>query len=262
MKKLLILLIVFGFGLAKAQQNLPVLGEGYQDTPLIPGTQWHVHDNRRPYPPVVKPGAFVSVPAPADAVVLFDGTNMDKWCKSDGSPSGWRIVDGYMEAVPKQGSLRTKDSFGSCQLHVEWASPVGVTSKGQSRGNSGVIIQGMYEIQVLDNYGNTTYADGQAASIYGQYPPLVNVCRPQGEWQSYDIIFNAPKFAEDGKLLSPAYITVFHNGVLVQNHREVFGPTGHKTIGKYSKHGKRPLSLQDHGNPTRYKYIWIRELED
>lgn len=262
MKKLLILLIVFGFGLAKAQQNLPVLGDGYQDTPLIPGTQWHVHDNRRPYPPIVKPGAFVSIPAPADAIVLFDGTNMDKWCKGDGSPSGWRIVDGYMEAVPKQGSLRTKDSFGSCQLHVEWASPVGVTSKSQSRGNSGVIIQGLYEIQVLDNYGNTTYADGQAASIYGQYPPLVNVCRPQGEWQSYDIVFNAPKFADDGKLLKPAYITVFHNGVLVQNHREVFGPTGHKTIGKYSKHGKRPLSLQDHGNPTRYKYIWIRELED
>lgn len=254
-------LVLFAAGAAFSQANLPVLGDGYQDTPLIPGTNWHVHDNRRPYPPVVTPGAFVSVPAPADAVVLFDGTNMDKWCKADGKPSGWRIVDGYMEAVPKQGSIRTKDNFGSVQLHVEWASPTPPKGKGQGRGNSGVIIMGRYEIQVLDSYESTTYADGQAAAVYGQYPPLVNVCRKPGEWQSYDIIFLAPEFNEDGSLKKPAYVTVIHNGVVVHNHVEILGPTGHKSIGKYSRHGKAPLSLQDHGNPTRYKNIWIRSLD-
>lgn len=254
-------LLLFVAGVAFSQANLPVLGDGYQNTPLIPGTNWHVHDNRRPYPPVVTPGAFVSVPAPADAVVLFDGTNMDKWCKGDGKPSGWRIVDGYMEAVPKQGSIRTKDNFGSIQLHVEWASPYPPKGTSQGRGNSGVIIMGRYEIQVLDSYESTTYADGQAAAVYGQCPPLVNVCRKPGEWQSYDIFFTAPEFNEDGSLKKPAYVTVIHNGVLVHNHVEILGPTGHKSIGKYSRHGKAPLSLQDHGNPTRYKNIWVRSLD-
>lgn len=241
----------------------PAPPQGYTNTPFIPGSKWRVHDANRPKPPVVTPGAFVSTPAPADAIVLFDGTNLDKWCKGNGNPPLWRIVDGYMEAVPRSGSIRTKDSFGSCQIHVEWASPAppNLKTHGQARGNSGIIIMGKYEIQVLDSYNNPTYADGQASAIYGQFPPLVNVSRKPGEWQSYDIIFIAPVF-KDGKLVSPARATVLHNGVLVHHDRILYGGTSHKNIAPYKPHPEKlPLSLQDHGNPTRYKYIWIRPLK-
>lgn len=239
-------------------------GQGYTDTPFIPGSKWRVHDANRPTPDPIRPGAFASTPAPADAVVLFDGTSLDKWCKADGSPAMWHIVDGYMEAVPKSGSIRTRDSFGSCQIHVEWASPKppNLQTSGQGRGNSGIIIMGLYEVQVLDSFENPTYADGQAAAIYGQYPPLVNAARRPGEWQSYDIIFIAPTY-KDGKINTPARITVFHNGILVQHDRPLFGRTTHKDIIPYSPHPDLlPLTLQDHGNPTRFKYIWIRPIEN
>jgi hypothetical protein len=242
---------------APAPPALPVVGPGYDDTPLIPGTTWHVHDNRRPHPKVVTPGTDNA--APSDAVVLFNGKDLSQWLGSKGDVT-WRIQDDYMEAAPKSGAIRTKEEFGSCQLHIEWASPNPPKGSSQGRGNSGIFLMGCYEIQVLDSYDNPTYSDGQAASIYGQTPPQVNACRAPGEWQTYDIIFTAPVF-KDGKLVSPAYVTLLHNGVLVQNHVELLGRTTHKRAPKYTPHGpKGSLSLQDHGNPVRYRNIWIRPL--
>jgi hypothetical protein len=164
--------------------------------------------------------------------------------------------------VAKTGSIRTKQGFGDCQLHVEWATPAVVVGNSQERGNSGVFLMDTYEVQVLDSYDNKTYADGSAAAVYGQYPPLVNACRKPGEWQTYDIIFHRPRFDEAGKLLSPARLTVLHNGVLVQDNVELTGPTGHHVRPPYKAHPDRlPLSLQDHGNPVRYRDVWIRSLE-
>jgi hypothetical protein len=235
----------------------PIVGPGYDNTPLIPGTDWHVHDNRRPHPKVITPGTNNS--APSDAVVLFDGTDLSQWLGSKG-PATWKVENGYMEAVKKAGTIRTKEQFGSCQLHVEWAAPNPPKGESQGRGNSGVFLMGCYEIQVLDCYNNVTYADGQTASLYGQTPPQVNACRPPGEWQTYDIIFTAPVF-EGKELVSPAYVTLFHNGVLVHNHVKLLGRTTHKHAPKYTPHGpKGPICLQDHGNPVRYRNIWIRPL--
>lgn len=198
---------------------------------------------------------------PSDAVVLFDGKNLSQWQHKDGSPAKWTIDDGAITVVKGSGDLHTSRAFGDCQLHVEWRSPKRIEGKGQGRGNSGVFLQGRYEVQVLDSYDNSTYSNGQAGSIYKQYIPLVNASRKPGKWQTYDIIFRSPQFAEDGKLLKPAYVTVLHNGVLVQDHVELKGATVFIGSPVYQKHNsKEPLMLQVHGNPVRYRNIWIREL--
>ena len=231
-----------------------------------PDPQWMAHDRERPLPPVVtprKPGAQTpSSTAPSDAVVLFDGNNLSQWCSIDGSPTEWKLVDGAMECVKGSGYIRTLRNFGDCQLHIEWSAPVPPEGQGQGRGNSGVFFGGTrYEIQVLDCHENTTYADGSAGSIYGQYPPLVNASLPAGEWQTYDIIFTAPRFSDCGKLISPARMTALHNGVLVQHESELTGPTAWIGRAPYSAHpSKQPISLQDHGNPVRFRNIWVREL--
>lgn len=256
-----------------AEEKAPV---GYTDTPMLPDGQWRVHDLNRPHPPVVTPGTFSTTEQaglpPSDAIVLFDGKDLSKWkgfeqikdakgkvIETKVVDARWKIENGYAE-VNKTGSIETKDGFGSCQLHVEWASPAEVKGDSQGRGNSGIFLMGRYEIQVLDCYNNVTYADGQAASLYGQTPPLVNACRKPGEWQVYDIVFIAPKF--DGeKLVSPAYVTIFHNGLLAQNHVALLGATQHKRVATYTAHpDKLPIQLQDHGNPVRYRSIWLRPL--
>ena len=228
--------------------------------------RWRIHDEARPPPPVVEPGT-ASTPeaagrAPSDAVILFSGRDLSQWMQQDGSPAKWKVENGYFEVVPGSGSIDTRQGFGDCQLHLELWEPVPVTGQGQGRGNSGVFLMGLYEIQVLDSYENRTYADGQAAAVYGQYPPLVNASRPPGQWQSYDIVFHGPRFGQDEKLLQPAHLTMFHNGVLVHDNVELSGPTGHRKRPPYKAHGaKLPLSLQDHGNPVRFRNIWIRQLK-
>lgn len=237
-----------------SSQDAPV---GYSDTPHLPGGEWRVHDIARPVPAVVTPGPTLGA-APSDAVVLFDGSGLEHW-KSGGGEARWKLVDGAME-VNGTGPIETREAFGDCQVHVEWASPAEVKGASQGRGNSGLFLMGRYEIQVLDSYENRTYADGQAAALYGQQPPLVNTCRPPGEWQAYDIVFRAPRF-EDGELASPARVTIFHNGVLVHDGVELIGGTTHRAVAKYAPHAAEgPLRLQDHGNPTRYRNIWVRRL--
>jgi len=206
-----------------------------------------------PEPKVIDPGSATK--APSDAIVLFDGKDMSAWEGGD----KWKIADGI--ATARGGGVTTKQPFGSCQLHVEFATPDEVKGEGQGRGNSGVYLQGYYEVQILDSYENKTYFDGQCASIYKQSPPLVNACRKPGEWQSYDIVFTAPRFASDGKLESAAYVTVLQNGVLVQNNFKCEGGTSWDAAPVYTSHlAKLPLSLQFHGNPVRFRNIWIREL--
>ena len=224
--------------------------------------KWAIHDMNRPLPRVVDPGAAgPTAAAPSDAVVLFNGNDLAQWEDAKGEPARWKVREGYMEVVAKTGSIRTKKGFGDCQLHIEWATPVTVSGEGQERGNSGVFLMDTYEVQVLDSFENRTYADGQAAALYGQYPPLVNACRKPGEWQTYDIVFHRPRFAADGKLAEPARLTVFHNGILVHDNDVLTGPTAHKARPPYKAHAdKLPLSLQDHGNPTRFRNIWLREL--
>lgn len=222
--------------------------------------RWKIHDPDRPAPPVVDPGSPAR--APSDAVVLFDGRDLSRWAHKDGSAAKWKVENGYLETVPKTGYLYTKEAFGDCQLHVEFATPVPAQGEGQGRGNSGVFLMGLYEIQVLDSYENRTYADGQAAAVYGQYPPLVNASRPPGQWQNYDIVFHGPRFDQAGKLVTPARVTVLHNGVLVQDHVELTGPTANKARPAYEAHPEKlPLALQDHSNPIRFRNIWIRELK-
>ena len=223
---------------------------------------WKVHDVNRPLPPVIKPGAENNQ-APSDALVLFDGTNMSSWeTVGNGRPAAWNLGNGYMETTGGAGDIQTKQKFGDCQLHVEWATPVKVEGSDQGRGNSGVFLMATYEVQVLDSFKNRTYADGQAAAVYGQKPPMVNASRGPGVWQSYDIVFRRPTFA-DGKVVKPATITVFHNGVLVQDHWTVEGETLWQQRSRYKAHAdKLPVKLQDHGNPVRYRNIWIRELPE
>ena len=225
--------------------------------------RWAVHDKSRPQPKVVAPGTPEQPgQSPSDAIVLFDGKDLSQWVTTDGGPAKWKVENGYMEAVKKTGSIRTKRSFGDCQLHIEWATPTEVKGKGQGRGNSGVYLMSKYEVQVLDSYNNTTYSDGQAAAVYGQNPPMVNVCRGPGQWQSYDIIFRRPIF-KGKKLVRPATITVLHNGVLVQDHWVIEGTTAHKKRAEYTPHEDRlPLALQNHGNPIRYRNIWVRQLPE
>ncbi len=244
---------------------------GFQDTPLLPGGKWHVHDGTRPQPPIVTPGSPSTQDAPgkppSDAIVLFDGHDVSQWRAEDGSPSGWLVENGSMVVPPRGtkggGPTFTKQSFGDCQIHAEFASPTPAKGTGQGRGNSGIIVMGRYEIQVLDNYGNVTYPDGQATAVYGQTPPLVNASKPPGEWQTYDIAFTAPRFKEDGSVESPAYVTIFHNGVLTQNHVASLGSVVWRAVAKYEKHGaKEPLMLQDHGDPVRFRNLWVREIKN
>ena len=234
--------------------------------------EWKVHDKNRPQPAVIEAGEpgtkQTSGRAPSDAIVLFDGTDLSKWEKGDGEEAKWKVENGYMEISRRTGSIRSKQGFGSCQLHIEWATPTKTTNKegkpikGQGRGNSGVYFMTKYEIQVLDSYENKTYPDGQAASVYGMNPPMVNACRPPGQWQTYDIIFHRPIFDGD-KVVKPAIVTVIHNGILVQENYPFEGISTHARRAKYKLHAdKLQLSLQDHGNPIRYRNIWIRELQD
>ena len=226
--------------------------------------KWPVHDESRPKPKVVTPPTEGTAQQPgrppADAVVLFDGTDLSKWKSAKGGGAHWKVEGGALVVVGKSGDLVTADSFGDCQLHVEWAAPTPPEGRGQGRGNSGIKLMGRYEVQVLDSYEAETYADGQAGSLYGQYPPLVNASRPPGQWQTFDIVFRGPRFSADGKLVRPATVTLLHNGVLVQDHAELIGPTG-KARAPYAPHPeKAPLLLQDHGSPVRYRNIWVREL--
>jgi hypothetical protein len=230
---------------------------GYTDTPMLPGGKWHVHDGNRPQPGVVAPGASVGAP-PADAVVLFSGSDLSKWQGAKGEPAAWKVESGELIVAAGTGAISTKEEFGDCQLHVEWSAPSPPKGQGQDRGNSGVFLMSRYEIQVLDSYQAPTYPDGQAAAIYGQFPPLVNASRKPGEWQAYDIVFTAPRF-KDSAVVTPAFVTVFHNGVVVHDHTALIGSTVHRALGAYTPHPpKAPLTLQDHSHPVRYRNIWIR----
>ena len=242
-------LVGLAFGLA---------GCGDADLGVIGGHRWAVHDMERPLPEVVKAGEQ----APSDAIVLFDGKDLSQWERAeDGSPAKWKVENGYMEIVKETGDIRTKQAFGSCQLHIEWSIPAEAKGSSQDRGNSGVYLMSTYEVQVLDSYNNRTYADGQAGAMYGQSPPLVNACRELGEWQSYDIIFHRPVFML-GLAVKPARITVLHNGVLIQDNFKIEGATIWKKRAKYKSHeDKLPLLLQDHGHPVRYRNIWLREIQ-
>ncbi len=227
--------------------------------------EWQIHDRSRPQPPVITPGeaSTQSQPGrpPSDATLLFDGKDLAQWESINGGPAKWRVGDGYFEVAAKTGNIRTKQAFGDCQLHVEWATPSPPHGEDQDRGNSGVFLHSLYEIQVLDSYQSITYPDGQAGAVYGQYPPLVNASRPPGQWQTYDIIFHGPRFESDGKVRRPAYVTVVYNGVLVQDHVAIMGPTAHKQRPPYhATPDKLPLMLQDHNHPVRFRNIWIREL--
>lgn len=248
--------------------NGPVRGPdgeviGYTNMAEIPGTAWRIHDAARPHPRVVTPGA-TAADAPADAIVLFGGKDLASWVhtrQGQRVPAEWPVRDGYFETGAGTGSIMTRENFGDVQLHLEFATPAVATGRSQGRGNSGVIFMGRYEVQVLDSFENLTYADGQAASIYGEYPPLVNVARRPGEWQTYDIIFEAPQF-KGTTLVKPAYVTVIWNGVLVHHRRPVMGATSATmTVHAYTPHeAELPLTLQDHSNPVRYRNVWIRKL--
>lgn len=273
MKRILpILAAAWLFAGIAAAQNPPAAQNhdlGFKDTPVLPGLPYHVHDSDRPHPPVVTPGAKPGDP-PSDAIVLFDGKDLSKWRaqRSSITRSGagasdapeWILKDGYVEAALKTGDLATRDKFGDCQLHIEWSTPTPPTGNSQARGNSGVLLMGRYEIQVLDSYQNPTYADGQAGAIYGQWPPLANASRPPGEWQAYDIIFEAPKF-EGERLVKPAYFTVFHNGVLLHNRQQSMGPMVYRQVAKYTPHpAEDSLVLQNHNSKVKYRNIWIRKI--
>lgn len=247
-----------------AQEERP----GFTDTPYLPDGKWHVHDSERPYPAVVTPGTFSTQETaglpPSDAVVLFDGKDLSQWQtrgrNGSSGPPRWKVENGYMEVVPRSGGLVSKAKFGDAQIHVEWTAPTKIEGEGQGRGNSGVLVMGRYEIQVLDCYENATYADGQAGALYGQYPPLVNALRKPGEWQVYDIVFEAPRFDGD-KLLKPAYATVFVNGIVVHNRQAFLGSVVYRDLAKYESHeAEGPILLQDHGNPVRFRNIWVRRL--
>lgn len=251
------LLVAFGAAVFGQQPQL-----GYQDTPMQPNGKWHIHDGTRPQPTVVTPGVRRDVPSPlppSDAVVLIGWANdLSAWQGDDGKPVTWTMKHGVLETG--RPSIRTKAEFEDVQLHVEFATPKNVSGSSQGRGNSGVFF-GPFEIQVLDSFDNPTYPDGQASAMYGQYPPLVNASRPPGEWQTYDIIFMAPRFTGSGALDKPAIATVIHNGVVVHHATPFWGPTAHRAIGLYApSHAKGPIRLQDHGNPIHFRNMWLRVL--
>lgn len=252
---------------APAQGAKPAPPTQYVETPT---GRWMVHDEARPAPPVVTPGVCdaqaAPAPPPSDAIVLFDGKDLSNWTDVKGQPSKWVVRDGYMESVKGAGYVRTKREFGSAQVHVEFATPSTVVGKSQGRGNSGVFLQGQYEVQVLDSYDNATYPDGQCGALYGRAVPLVNAsCKP-GQWQTYDIVYHRPTFDASGKVTKKAVFTVFHNGVLIQDHVVLEGGTGWigpHAITEYVAHGDAgPLMFQDHSNPVRFRNVWIRELKD
>lgn len=206
-------------------------------------------------PPVIAPGIKNSDP-PSDAVVLFGGEDLSKWKNGE----NWPVKNGI--AYSGKGQIVSKEEFGDCQLHIEWSAPTPIKGKSQGRGNSGVFLMGKYEVQVLDSYGNDTYHDGQAGAIYKQTPPAVNAMRPPGQWNTYDVFWTAPRFNDDGSLKSPAYITVVHNGILILNHFELKGRTPFDSPPSYEAHGEKgPIAVQDHGNPVRFRNIWIREFK-
>jgi hypothetical protein len=222
----------------------------------------------QPVPKVVAPGRMDRDP-PSDAIVLFAGANLDEWVSvENGSPARWTVANGVLTVNKPAGDIRTKRTFRNFQLHLEWRVPEGVTGAGQARGNSGVFLafdppRGAYELQIVDSYENTTYVNGQAASVYKQTPPLVNATRKPGEWQTYDIVWTAPVFNEDGSLKSPAHVTAFHNGVLVQNHFALTGFTKYTGVPHYEKHGPAPIMLQAHQDPSppiSFRNIWLREI--
>lgn len=266
--------------IAAAAQSLPLRAAGasgkqrgsatlgYTDTPLVPGQRWHVHDPDRPYPPRVTPGESRN-DAPSDAIVLFDGKDLSHWLPATqtmptgvtirpGAPA-WKLENGYVEIVPGTGDLASKEKFGDVQMHAEFALPVTPGPSRVDRGNSGIFLQGRYEVQIFDDWDNPIYADGRIGAIYGQWPPLVNAGRRPGEWQSYDIVFEAPRLDGD-KVLKPAYITVFLNGVLVQNHTELLGPTVYRAAARYiAQPAEDAIVLQNHNSPVRYRNIWARK---
>jgi Domain of Unknown Function (DUF1080) len=254
--------VAMSVGLAvtmSAGQQAPT---GYDDTPMQPNGKWHIHDGKRPQPPIVTPGRAnpTPMPGPSDATLLLgSGSDLSAWQMMDGAPASWAMKDGVVESG--KGMMRTKAEFTDFQLHVEFATPSAVKGNSQERGNSGVFLLGKFEVQVLDSYQNPTYPDGQASAMYGQYPPLVNASRPPGEWQTYDIAFTAPRFS-GSTLDKPAVVTVLHNGVLVHNATAFWGPTAHRKIDPYTPDtAKGPLVLQDHGNPVRFRNVWIRALK-
>jgi hypothetical protein len=247
--------------------------DGFTNTPIIPGTKWHMHDPNRPQPPVVTPGVSptLGAPPPSDAELLFEGKDLSKWQQDNGQNANWRMTNGYMVSVPESGrpgGIRTRGKWADFQLHVEWASPTPARGEGQGRGNSGILINNLYEVQVLDSYHAMTYPDGQAGAIYGQMPPLVNACLPPGEWQTYDIMFESPRWNEQGELVKKAVVTVIQNGVIVQNHTELTGCTDGigavpwKSLGDYTR--KHPpevfVELQYHNGAVHYRNIWIRSM--
>ena len=236
---------------------------GYDDTPMLPGQKYRVHDSSRPQPRIVTAApADAPFAPPSDAQALFDGTDLSGWESVKDGDAPWKVGDGFMEVVPKSGNIRTRAALGDGQLHIEWAVPEVVVGESQGRGNSGVFLMSLYEIQVLDCYDNPTYPDGTTGAVYGQWPPLVNACRKPGAWQSYDIVWEGPRF--DGETLArPARVTVIHNGVLIHHARELLGPTRHKTEPAYMPHpAEAPLMLQDHGDLVRYRNIWFRPATD
>ena len=229
------------------------------------GFKYEVHDKNRPQPAVVAPGLGCQSSAPSDAIVLFGGgtaADTSAFVKAGGGgPAGWSAADGVMTVVPGTGDIETKQHFGDCQLHVEWMVPTGLKCEGQHGCNSGVFFFGRYELQVLNSNGNQTYCDGMAGALYGQYPPLVNACRAQGEWNTYDIIFRGPRFDASAGIVRTASMTVLFNGVLVQDDVEMLGATAHAARAKYSPHGETgPIKIQDHGDPLKFRNIWVRPL--
>lgn len=227
---------------------------GYKDTPKLPWCEYLVHDPDRPAPNKINPGpAPAAAPVPADAIVLFGGKDLSAWRDSQ-----WKVEKG--EIVAGSGSLASKEEFGDMQLHVEWMAPANWEGPWYNRGNNGVLLMGLYEIQIFDSYNEKLYPDGQAAAVYAQTPPLVNACRKPGEWQTFDIVFTAPKF-EGEKLVSPPRVTMFHNGILVHKDQEIFGETGHKVLPRHrNTKNTGPLILAGHDCPVRFRSIWLRKL--
>lgn len=224
--------------------------------------KYKVHDLDRPQPAVVSPGAMQGAAAPSDAIALFAGTSTDAW-QSGGKPCAWTVTDGELAVKPGTGDIVTKEAFGDCQLHLEFMVPKELACKGQHGCNSGIFFMNQYEVQVLNSNGNTTYADGMAGSCYGQHPPMVNACRPQGEWNVYDLVFRAPRFDSGGKLVTPAFVTLIMNGVLVQDHVALLGSTVHAARASYRAHAPElPIRIQDHGDALRFRNIWVRRLPE
>jgi len=228
----------------------------------VPPCSQHARDCTAPPVIYAGPDQKNPLPPPSDAIVLFSGRDLSHWENAQGGPAGWKREKGYFEVVPGAGPIRTVRGFGDVQLHMEWSTPFPPEGKDQDRGNSGVFLMGRYEVQILDSWANPTYPDGQAGAIYGQYPPMVDASRPAGDWQLYDIVFHRPRFGADGQLISPARMTVFHNGVLIHHDVVLTGPTGHQRRPPYQAHADRlPIMLQDHQHAVRFRNVWVRELE-